>query len=359
MDALLARGDTVTAVDNLSTVTRSYLDPRARLVQADLVSDPLEAAFADADAVFHTAALARVPRSIADPLGTHAANVTATLRVLIAARDAGVRRFVYSSSSSVYGDQDTLPLVEDMRANPLNPYAVQKYMGELYAQNFARVLRPAHRVAALLQCVWTTASRIGRVSPGDRDLPGSAAARPTAHDSRRRRTDPRLHDVWMWCAPTCWPPRARRFGPGEVLNVGAGRQVSVLEIARLIGGEIEHQPPRGFDERFKEASTAKARALLGWEPRVRFEDGLAELLRRSTSARLTQRHRAAETAQRRITVAADYNDSASGLTRLAASPTVRRSAGNPWRVRSRPGGPGDQPVAPTTPRPRLGGATRA
>ena len=94
VDALLARGDAVTVVDNLSTGDRGYLDPRARLVHADLVADPLDDAFCGAEVVFHTAALARVPRSIEDPVGTHAANVTATLRALKAAVDAGVRRFV-------------------------------------------------------------------------------------------------------------------------------------------------------------------------------------------------------------------------------------------------------------------------
>src|SRR4029077_16740803 len=90
------------------------------------------------EAVFHTAALARGPRSIEQPLETHAANVTGTLNLLKACVDAGVRRVVYSSSSSVYGDQPTLTLTEDMQPNPLNPYACQKYMGEVYAQNFQR-----------------------------------------------------------------------------------------------------------------------------------------------------------------------------------------------------------------------------
>ena len=89
--------------------------------------------------VFLTAALARVPRSIEDPVGTHAVNVTGALRVFKAAVDAGVRRVVYSSSSSVYGDQPVLPLTEDMPPDPLNPYACQKLMGEIYARNFARI----------------------------------------------------------------------------------------------------------------------------------------------------------------------------------------------------------------------------
>src|SRR6476659_4354700 len=139
VDALVERGDDVTVVDNLSTGQRGSLNPRARLVEADLAGDDLGAALAGIEVVFHTAALARVPRSIEDPVGTHAANVTATVRLLDAARRAGVRRVVYSSSSSIYGDQPTLPLTEDMAPNPLNPYACQKLIGELYARTFARV----------------------------------------------------------------------------------------------------------------------------------------------------------------------------------------------------------------------------
>src|SRR5581483_2945491 len=138
-DALLRAGASVTVVDDLSTGRQEYLNPAARVVGADIASDDLGPAFDGAEVVFHTAALARVPRSIEDPLGTHQVNVTGTLRVLKAAVDARARRVVYSSSSSVYGDQPTLPLVEEMTPNPLNPYACQKLMGEIYARNFARV----------------------------------------------------------------------------------------------------------------------------------------------------------------------------------------------------------------------------
>src|SRR5207248_7956068 len=130
----------VLVVDNFSTGKRDYLNPKAELYEADLATDPdLPDRLKGIEVVFHTAALARVPRSIQQPLETHAANVTGTLSLLKAATDAGVQRVVYSSSSSVYGDQPTLPLTEDMPANPLNPYACQKYMGELYCRNFVQV----------------------------------------------------------------------------------------------------------------------------------------------------------------------------------------------------------------------------
>src|SRR5712692_3756277 len=131
-DALLGRGDEVLVVDDFSTGRREYLNSRVEVHEPDLATDAnLARALQGVDVVFHTAALARVPRSIQQPLETHAANVTGTLILLKACVDARVRRVVYSSSSSVYGDQPTLPLTEDMPANPLNPYACQKYMGEI------------------------------------------------------------------------------------------------------------------------------------------------------------------------------------------------------------------------------------
>ncbi|HLY67796.1 MAG TPA: NAD-dependent epimerase/dehydratase family protein, partial [Chloroflexota bacterium] len=139
-DALIERGDSVLVVDDFSTGFREYLNPGAELHEADLATDKqLAKALAGVEVIFHTAALARVPRSIEQPLETHAANVTGTLNLLKAAADAKVRRVVYSSSSSVYGDQPMLPLTEDMSPNPLNPYACQKYMGEIYGRNFTRV----------------------------------------------------------------------------------------------------------------------------------------------------------------------------------------------------------------------------
>src|SRR5918998_3264472 len=124
VDVLVERGDDVVVIDNLSTGNQANLNPAAPLLDIDIASDTeaLTSALHGREVVFHTAALARVPRSVEDPVGTHTVNVTGTLRVLKAAVDAGVRRFVYSSSSSVYGDQPTLPLTEDMYPAPVNPY---------------------------------------------------------------------------------------------------------------------------------------------------------------------------------------------------------------------------------------------
>jgi UDP-N-acetylglucosamine 4-epimerase len=150
LETLLRAGQSVRSLDNFATGHRSNLDDvRARVgeaawarhefVEGD-IADPATcaAACAGMDWVLHQAALGSVPRSIADPLVTHRANATGFLNMLVGARDAGVRRFVYAASSSTYGDSPTLPKVEDVIGNPLSPYAVTKYLNELYAQVFGR-----------------------------------------------------------------------------------------------------------------------------------------------------------------------------------------------------------------------------
>src|SRR5260370_31764219 len=137
VDALIRNGLRVRILDNLSTGTRRNLNPDAELIEADLRDlDSIRPAFRDIDTVFHAAALARVPLSIERPIETHTVNALGTLNVLMAAREAGVRRFVYSGSSSVYGNQPALPLREEMKPSPLNPYALQKLVGEQYCRLF-------------------------------------------------------------------------------------------------------------------------------------------------------------------------------------------------------------------------------
>src|SRR5277367_3277300 len=129
-DALVREGCEVRILDNFATGRRKNLNPAAELMEGDIREiGSIRPAFAGVDCVFHTAALPRVMLSIEHPVETHMVNVVGTLNALIAARDAGVGRFIYSGSSSVYGDQDTLPLRETMTPNPLNPYALQKLAG--------------------------------------------------------------------------------------------------------------------------------------------------------------------------------------------------------------------------------------
>lgn len=279
-DALVVRGDRVLVVDNFSTGYRDHLNPLAELAELDIATDGerLTAALHGCEVVFLTAALARVPRSIEDPVGTHEANVTGTLRVFKAAHDAGVKRVVYSSSSSVYGDQPVLPLVEDMPPNPLNPYACQKLMGEIYARNFARVYG-----------LETVCLRYFNVY-GPRQVTEGAYRLVIGIflDQRQRGEPMTVHGDGEQTRDFTWVGDVVRanmlagdsamVGQGEAINVGAGAEVSINRIAELIGGPVVHLPPRGHDERFKRAGITRAKDLLGWEPTVQIEQGIQRLL---------------------------------------------------------------------------------
>jgi UDP-glucose 4-epimerase len=284
VDALVDRGESVLVVDNFSTGYRANLNAAAQLAEVDIAEDSerLTSALHGYELVYLTAAMPRVPRSIEDPVGTHAVNVTGMLRTLKAAVDAGVRRVVYSSSSSVYGDQPVLPLTEEMPPNPLNPYACQKYMGEIYARNF-------HRIYGLE----TVCLRYFNVY-GPRQVTEGAYRLVIGifMDQRRQHVPLTVHGDGEQTRDFTWVGdvvRANvlagisdRVGAGEPINVGSGTEVSIKRIAELIGGPVEYGPARGFDERFKRAGIQRAHDLLGWEPQVQIDEGIGRLLSGAT-----------------------------------------------------------------------------
>jgi UDP-glucose 4-epimerase len=279
VDALVEGGNDVLVVDNLSTGYRSNLNPAAALEDIDIATDSerLTSALHGREVVFLTAALARVPRSIEDPVGTHAVNVTGALRVFKAAVDAGVRRVVYSSSSSVYGDQPVLPLTEDMPTAPINPYACQKLMSEIYARNFAHIFG-----------LETVCLRYFNVY-GPRQVTEGAYRLVIGIflDQQRQGLPLTIHGDGEQTRDFTWvgdvvranllAAESDRVGRGEPINIGAGNEVSIKRIAELIGGPVVYGPPRGFDERFKRAGIDRARELLGWEPRVQIDEGMRRL----------------------------------------------------------------------------------
>lgn len=280
VDRLIADGHKVAIIDDLSTGKREHLNLAASFHELDITTgpEPLRSVFDGASVVFHTAALARIARSIADPLRTHAVNVTGTLNVLKAAAEAGVGRVVFSSSSSVYGDQATLPLTEDMSPNPLNPYATQKLVGELYCRSFTRtfalptvclryfnVYGPRQAMEGAYKLV------IGVfLEQRDRGEPLTIDG-----DGNQTRDFTYISDV---VSANVLAGFSQSVGQAESVNVGTGTETSVNRIADLIGGPRVHRAPRGFDERFKRADRSRAARLLGWSPRVTVEEGIHLLL---------------------------------------------------------------------------------
>ena len=285
--ALIARGDRVRIADNLSTGYRHNLDAAAgaEFLEGDL-ADPAFAARAveGVDLVFHQAAIPSVPRSVKDPAGTHRANVEASLNVLIAARDAGVRRVVYAGSSSAYGDTPVLPKREDMPPNPRSPYALQKLVAEQYGSLFTS-----------LYGLETVTIRYFNVF-GPRQDPSSAYSgvisqfakaltegrSPTIYgDGGQTRDFTYIDNV----VDGVLRASEARSANGEVINVATGGRISLLELfgemKRIIGATVDpvFVEARAGDVRDSQADISKAKRVLGYEPIVPFAEGLARTIR--------------------------------------------------------------------------------
>jgi UDP-glucose 4-epimerase len=282
VEELLRRGHSVRIADNFSTGKRHNLPPHAaaELIEGDL-ADPgvAERAVDGCQYVLHQAAIPSVPRSVADPLTSHRASVDATLQVLLAARRAGVTRVVYAGSSSAYGDTAALPKREDMPAAPLSPYALQKLVGEQYAQLFTK-----------LYGLETVTTRYFNVF-GPRQDPGSPYSgvislfikalregrAPTIYgDGGQTRDFTYVSDVVSGVLAAATTPGVA----GEVINVANGGRVSLLDVLatleRIMGVRVEtvFAARRAGDVRDSQADISKARRLLGFEPKTTLEDGL-------------------------------------------------------------------------------------
>jgi nucleoside-diphosphate-sugar epimerase len=281
--ALLERGDGVRVLDNFSTGNRRNLAGIARdveVVEGELRSyERVHAAVRGVELVFHQGALPSVPRSVQDPLTTSAVNVEGTLNVLLAARDEGIRRVVFASSSSVYGNSGSLPRVESATPDPISPYAVSKLAAERYCVGFSAVYgleTVALRYFNVFGPRQDPLSQYAAVVP--RFISAVAAGRtaPVYGDGTQSRDFTYVANVVDANLLAAEAPDAA----GRVLNVATGRSTTVNELADAIGTllarpvEREHLPDRAGDVRDSWADVAAARAMLGYEPRVGLEEGL-------------------------------------------------------------------------------------
>jgi nucleoside-diphosphate-sugar epimerase len=284
VEALVRRGERVRVLDDFSTGSRANLATVAKdveVIEGDLRDGAIvRRAVAGATYILHQAALRSVPRSVDDPLSTDAVNTHGTLQVLVAARDAkSVRRVVYASSSSVYGDSPALPKVEDQTPAPISPYAVAKLAAEHYCRTFTH-----------LYGLQTVSLRYFNVF-GPNQSPESkyAAVVPLfmraalqnqpiiVHgDGEQSRDFTYIDNVVQANLLSC---TAQGVG-GEVFNIACNSRHSVLEIAhtieKFLGRKvtIEHTPPRSGDVRHTQASIAKAERLLNFHPTIGFEEGM-------------------------------------------------------------------------------------
>jgi UDP-glucose 4-epimerase len=281
--ALLERGDEVRVLDNFSTGNRANLvglDGQAEVLEGELRSyERVHAAVRGTEVVFHLGALPSVPRSVQDPLTTSAVNVEGTLNVLLAARDEGVRRVVFASSSSVYGNQSSLPLAESATPDPVSPYGVAKLAAERYCISFSRVY-PLETVALRYFNVFGPRQdpRSQYAAVVARFLSDAAAGRPVPiyGDGEQSRDFTYVGSV----VEATLAASEAKGGNGAVLNVATGRSVTVNELADAVGSVLgsevvrEYLPARPGEVRASWADVSEARRLLGWEARIGLEDGL-------------------------------------------------------------------------------------
>lgn len=277
-DALIERGYDTHIIDNLSGGKRENVNTKATLHEVDIRNlDDIKPIIKGAKYVFHLAALPRVQFSIENPLETHEVNVTGTQNVLIAAKEGGVERVIYSSSGgSAYGDQKTMPLVETMVANPKSPYGLHKYVGELYA-----------KVWNIVYGLETVSLRYFNVY-GPRINPDGAYPLAIGKFLKQRKEGKPM-TIWGDGTQTrdfthvkdvvnanLLAAESKKVGKGEVLNIGAGKNFSVNQLAELVGGPVVHEPSR-LEPHDSLADNSLARELLGWKPEVALEDGIKEL----------------------------------------------------------------------------------
>ena len=282
---LLARGEQVRGVDNFSTGKRENLvdiSGRIDLHESDIIDlDAMHKACAGVDYVLHQAAIPSVPKSVLDPLGSNRANVDGTVNVLIAARDAKVKRVVYAASSSAYGDTPTLPKHEGMKPDPISPYAVAKLASEQYMISFYRCYQ-----------LETVSLRYFNIF-GPRQDPSSAYSgvlarfitqmlrgeQPTINgDGEQSRDFTYIDNAVEANLLACTAPAAK--AAGQVFNVATGRRVSLNETFKALqsltsfSGQPKYGPERGGDIKHSLADISKAEAGLGYKPKVDFEEGL-------------------------------------------------------------------------------------
>ena len=320
VDALIKEGHSVTVIDNLFTGKKSQVNKKAKFIKQDICNlKKIKPYFRGADYVFHLAAIARIQPSIINPAPTMQDNVMGTLNVLLAARDAKVKRVVYSASSSSYGDQDTLPLHEEMTPRFKSPYSLSKYVGEELCRLFSNLYN-----------LETVSLRYFNVYGPRQLLTGAYATvvgvflkqfrlgKPLTivGDGNIQRDFTHVFDV---VKANILASQSKKVGKGEVINIGTGKNYSINEVAamilslgspRLSSGEAGNKPvfpqarlavsgsdqpqtvlasaiqnnratyipARPGETRKTLANNSKARDLLGWKPAVSLEDGLTQLM---------------------------------------------------------------------------------
>ena len=279
VDALIERGHKVLIIDNLTTGKREYINPKAKFFEVDLRDfEKIRPLFKEVDFVFHEAALPRIPLSVEKPRETNDINVGGTLNVLVAAKEAKVKKVIYAASSSAYGNQTSLPLKENMQAGPISPYGLQKYIGELYCKVFYEIYGLPTVSLRYFNVFGPRQPEEGAYVPViGLFMTQKAKGQPLTitEDGEQTRDWTHVADV---VKANILAMESDRVGRGEVINIGGGKNHTVNTIAKLVGSKAIYIPPRPGDVHHTLADITLAKELLGWQPEITLEEGIKKLL---------------------------------------------------------------------------------
>ena len=278
VDRLVKENHKVVVIDNLTTGKKENVNPQADFYNLDICDfEKIKPLFKNIDFVFHLAAIPQVPVSVEDPVRTSKVNILGTINVFKAAIEAKVKRIIFASSSSVYGNQEKLPFKEDMKPNPISPYALQKLVGEQFAKLFTKLygipiisLRYFNVYGPRIDFNSDYSLVIGKF------LKQKAEGKPLTifGDGEQTRDFCYIDDV---VDATIKAMESEKLEGGEVINIGSGKSYSINYLADLIGGKRKYLAPRKGDVKHTQADITLAKKLLAWQPKISFEEGLKKV----------------------------------------------------------------------------------
>jgi UDP-glucose 4-epimerase len=280
VDALIVKGYKVIIIDDLSLGFKENINKKAKFYKVDICSSKIYEIFKKEkpDVVFHLAAIPRVPVSVQDPVLTTKVNILGTVNVFKTAIDSSVEKIIFASSSSVYGDQKKLPLKENMIPNPISPYALQKYTGEQFAKIFTNLFKVP---IVSLRYFNVYGPRINFNSEYSlvigKFLKLKKEGKPLTiyGNGNQTRGFCYVADV---VGANILAMESKKIKGGEVINIGSEKSYSINYLAKLIGGKVKYLPPRPGDVLHTKADINLAKKLLGWQPKISFEEGIKKTI---------------------------------------------------------------------------------
>ena len=277
VDQLISKGHDVVVLDNLSTGRKENINEKADFHEVDICNfEQIKPLFVGIDVVFHLAALPRVPVSVKDPIKTSQINIMGTINVFKSAHEAGVKRVMFASSSSVYGNENKPPFREDMTPMPVSPYALQKRVGEQFAQLFSELYKTpvvilryftSYGPRMIFDSEYSLAiGKFFRLKKENKPL-------TIFGDGEQTRGFCYVMDI---VGGNIKAMESDNLKGGEIINIGGSEIVSVNQLAELMGGEKEYLPEREGDVRFSMGDVSKAKELINWQPEFTFKQGIEE-----------------------------------------------------------------------------------